>query len=122
MSARVEDGALIFECSDAEFQEKILNKRDKVLYVVDFWAPWCQPCLVLGKVIEQVMSTRTDKMVQVCKINVDKFQEVAARYRVSSIPVLLFFIDGEQKGNNSVGSMPKEAFTKLIHKYLGADA
>lgn len=65
------------------------------VHVVDFWAPWCGPCKMLGAIIEKIGPEIESLGVEVCKVNVDEEAELAVRFEVMSIPALLFFKDGE---------------------------
>ena len=83
-------GKNITELDSKNFNKFI--KEDKV--VVDFWAPWCGPCKIMGPVFERVAGEMKDK-AKFGKVNVDDSQELAQRFRVMSIPTMLFFRDGE---------------------------
>lgn len=82
----------ITELSDAEFDSSVMTSS--VPYLVDFWAPWCKPCLALTPVIEELAGEYGDKL-KVGKINVDDHQEVAQRFGISAIPTLLLLKDGQ---------------------------
>lgn len=88
-----------------------LIKSDK-LVIVDFWATWCGPCRMLSPVLDEVEAELSDK-VEVVKVNVDDADEVAARYRIMSIPTLLFFKNGEIV-DKTVGAMPKNVLLEKI--------
>lgn len=87
------------------------NFRDEVLQselpvFVDFWADWCAPCMMLAPIIEEI-SDELDGRVNVCKINVDQAQDLAAAYGVMSIPTLMIFSKGKEV-ERTVGYMSKE--------------
>lgn len=80
--------------TDSNFDSEVLQADQPVL--VDFWAEWCGPCKMLGPVIDQVAS-ELDGKAKVGKVNVDDARELAVKYNVRSIPLLLFFKNGEVK-------------------------
>lgn len=73
------------------FEEVVLQSKIPVL--VDFWAPWCGPCKMLGPVIEKVANEHSE--IVVGKVNVDDEEEIAAKYGIMSIPTLILYKDGE---------------------------
>lgn len=84
--------ANVLNVTDATFDSEVIKSDKPVL--VDFWAPWCGPCIQLGPVIDQVADATVGK-AKVAKVNVDDNQQIAARYRINSIPALLIFKGGE---------------------------
>ena len=82
----------LYELSDRNFKAEVLKSSLPTL--VDFWAPWCGPCRAVGPIIEQLAAERAGS-VKVAKLNVDKSPDVAAAYRVHSIPTLMIFKDGK---------------------------
>ena len=90
--------------------------QDGKLVIVDFWATWCGPCRMLSPILDEVEEEMHDK-ISVVKVNVDDADEIAARYRIMSIPTLLFFKDG-QVVDKTVGAMPKPALVEKINANL----
>ncbi len=91
------------------FDEEVLNYNGKVL--VDFWAEWCGPCMMLSPIIEEVSEEVDD--VKFCKVNCDEARDVALQFGIMTIPNLIVFENGEQI-NQSVGYIEKEDVLNLI--------
>ena len=86
------------------------------LVIVDFWATWCGPCRMLSPVLDEVEEEMADK-IAVVKVNVDDADEIAMRYRIMSIPTLVFVKNG-QMVDRTVGAMPKSALVDRINANL----
>lgn len=100
--------------TDSNFETEIL-KADK-LSVVDFWAPWCGPCLALGPTIDTLAKEYEGK-VNVGKVNVDENPQLSINYGITSIPAVLFIKNG-QVVDKQVGAAPKSAFEKKIQQHM----
>lgn len=90
--------------------DSIVKQTEKSV-LIDFWAPWCGPCQMLGPIIEEIAAERED--VIVAKINVDEEMELAKSFRIVSIPTVILMKNGE-KVATSIGYKPKEEILKLL--------
>jgi thioredoxin 1 len=96
--------------TDSNFKEEIKEG----LVLVDFWAPWCAPCRMLGPIIEEV--AQEAEGVSVGKLNVDEEQSTAQEFQIMSIPTVMLFKDGEPV-ETIVGLRPKEAYLEVIENH-----
>ena len=99
--------------SNDNFAELLESEK---LVIVDFWATWCGPCRMLSPILDEVEEEMSEK-IQVVKVNVDDADEIAAQYRIMSIPTLLFFKNGEIV-EKTVGAMPKNVLVEKINANL----
>jgi thioredoxin 1 len=104
----------IIHLTDQSFSEKVVDSSGVVL--VDFWAPWCAPCRMLGPILEE-MDQELDSKAKVAKINVDDNPKTARQFGIMGIPNLIIFKDG-QKVEQLVGLQTKENLKKAIEKHL----
>lgn len=81
----------VIEISEENFEEEVLKSELPVL--VDFWAPWCGPCRMMGSIVDEISEENLE--LKVCKVNVDEASELAIKYDVESIPTLIYFKNGE---------------------------
>ena len=102
------------EVGDAEFNREVLEAEGPVL--VDFWAPWCGPCKMVGPVVEELAGDFAGK-VKVVKVNVDENADAPSRYGVMSIPTLVLFKDGQAQ-ETMVGFKPKDELARKLNEYL----
>ncbi len=100
--------------SDDNFQAEVLSASEPVL--VDFWAPWCGPCKMLGPVVEELAGEMDG--VKIGKVNVDENPQTAGQYGVMSIPTLLFFKDGKVM-EQMVGVQSKETIKAKLEELKG---
>ena len=100
--------------TDSSFQEEVLNSDLPVL--VDFWAPWCGPCRMVGPVVEEI-SQQYEGQIKVVKVNTDENPNIASQYGIRSIPTLMIF-KGGQRVDMVVGAVPKTTLAQTLDKHL----
>jgi len=101
--------------TDTNFQAEVLESEQPVL--VDFWAPWCGPCRVVGPVLEEIAAERDD--LRIVKLNVDENQQTAAAFEVLSIPTMILFKNG-QVAKKVIGAYPKKRLESELESELSA--
>lgn len=104
----------IVEGTDDNFEKTVLQSKVPVL--VDFWAPWCGPCVSIAPALEDLAKDYQGKAV-VCKVNVDENRHIPSNYGVRSIPYLVLFKDGEVV-DSVIGAVPKGKLAAMIDKAM----
>jgi thioredoxin len=102
------------EVTDAEFEEKVLNETMPVM--VDFWAPWCGPCRMVGPVIDELGKDFEGK-AKVVKLNIQDNQQVASKFGIRNIPTVVLFSGGKVIGS-IIGARAKKDYAALLEKAL----
>ena len=105
----------VSDVTDTNFQAEVLESDQPVL--VDFWAPWCGPCRVVGPVLEEIAAERDD--LRIVKLNVDENQQTAAAFEVLSIPTMILFKNG-QVAKKVIGAYPKKRLESELESSLSA--
>ncbi len=95
--------------TNENFREEVILSGKKVL--LDFWAPWCGPCRMVGPILEEIAEARPD--IKVGKVNVDENMELASQFRVASIPMLVVMENGNVL-RQSVGARPRDQILSML--------
>ncbi len=106
--------ANVKELSESDFEAEVLQSDQPVL--IDFWAPWCGPCRMVGPIVEELADENAGS-VRVAKVNIDDNQSLAANYQVSSIPTIMLFKGGDVV-NRFVGVQPKNRLQEALDEVL----
>lgn len=105
----------IIELTDANFQSEVVESGTPVL--VDFWAPWCGPCRIMGPIIEELAEKHSDK-VKFGKLNVDENQNTATSLEIMSIPTFIVFVNGKE-AKKLVGAVPQKKLEEELSSWIG---
>jgi thioredoxin 1 len=106
------------QIGDADFEQEVLRSERPV--VVDFWAPWCGPCRVIGPILEDMAAEHGDR-VRFVALNVDENPVTQTRYGVLSIPTVIVF-DGAEPRETVLGARPRRAYEAALEPWLSAAA
>jgi len=104
------------EVNDESFQEKVIEQSKRVPVIVDFWAPWCGPCLILSPILERIAEEYKGKFI-LAKINVDKSRSISQAYSIMSIPSVKLFKDGKVV-DEFIGAMPEQVVRAWIKRNI----
>jgi putative thioredoxin len=108
---------LIFDTSLETFDQDVLQASHNLPVLVDFWAEWCPPCVVVAPLLEQVVNERAGEIV-LAKLEVDEGEnmKLAGRYQVRGFPTIILFQNGQEKGRFS-GAKPASHIEQFIDEY-----
>jgi putative thioredoxin len=106
----------IIEVDDKNFDREVIEKSKKIPVVVDFWAGWCGPCVVLKPILEEVAEKYNGKFI-LAKMSVVENQEKPQKYEIASVPSVKMFKNGKIVGE-FVGAIPEKAVKEWLNKNL----
>jgi putative thioredoxin len=108
------------EVTDADFQQKVLERSREVTVLVDFWADWCQPCHMLAPVIEKAVDAHAGK-IELAKLDTDANQQTAARYGIRGLPTVKAFRNGEVV-DEFTGAQPPPVVERFVTGLVPSEA
>lgn len=103
----------VIEVTDQTFEQEVLNSD--VPTEVDFWAPWCGPCRMISPIYEKLAEEYEN--FKFCKVNVDENSEMARKYQIISIPMQMFFANGE-KVDELLGAVPEQMIRSKVEDII----
>lgn len=104
---------MLIEITDQDFKREVLDSQQLVL--IDFWAPWCGPCKMLGPILEELAQEMSN--VKIVKINIDDNLEVPSQLGIRSIPTMMLYKGGENIATK-IGVLPKNSIKEWIESNL----
>ncbi|MBN2042992.1 MAG: thioredoxin [Candidatus Aenigmarchaeota archaeon] len=107
------------EVDDSDFEENVIKQSEKIPVIVDFWAEWCMPCLMLGPVLEKIAVEHGGRFI-LAKINVDKSPETSQRYGIMSIPAVKIFKNGKVS-DEFIGVLPEPHVRQWVVKNMDGE-
>jgi putative thioredoxin len=109
-----------FDVTDADFEQRVLQRSEELPVLVDFWADWCQPCHMLAPVLERAVAAHDGK-VELAKLDVDSNQMTAAHYGVRGLPTVKAFRDG-RVASEFTGAQPPQVVERFVDGLVPSEA
>ena len=110
----------VFDVSEADFEQRVIERSRELPVVVDFWAEWCGPCRTLGPALEKAAQARAGK-VELAKLDTDANQRLAARYGIRGIPAVKAFRDGKV-ATEFTGAIPQPQVEAFFDRLVPSEA
>jgi len=116
----VSESGWVFQVEQADFEQQVLERSHEHAVIVDFWAPWCGPCLMLGPVLERLVDERKGEVL-LAKVDIDRSQDLAAQFGISAIPAVIAFRNGKPI-LDFVGVLPEDQLRAFLDRLVPSEA